>query len=125
MYNQYNDFVIYDDKFNVVLQNIGFFQVNVNENSKVFSEPLELGSLVSDHQIFELVGIDCDCLASGETMLDDMNELDGFYKDHKKFIIQTKNKTYNNKTLCYLTAFNFVTRFLTVKNIAKITYEVV
>ena len=96
MYNQYNDFVIYDDKFNVVLQNIGFFQANVNENSKVFSEPLELGSLVSDHQIFELVGIDCDCLASGETMLDDMNELDGFYKEHKKFIIQTKNKTYNN-----------------------------
>ena len=34
MYNQYNDFVIYDDKFNVVLQNIGFLQVN--ENSKVF-----------------------------------------------------------------------------------------
>ena len=43
-----------------------------------------------------MVGIDCDCLASGETMLDDMNELDGFYKEHKKFIIQTKNKTYNN-----------------------------
>ena len=96
MYNQYNDFVIYDDKFNVVLQNIGFLQASVNENSKVFSEPLEMGSLVSDHQIFELVEIGCDCLASGETMLDDMNELDGFYKEHKKFIIQTKNKTYNN-----------------------------
>ena len=93
MYNQYNDFVIYDDKFNVVLQNIGFFQANVNENSKVFSEPLELGSLVSDHQIFELVGIDCDCLASGETMLDDMNELDWFYKEHKKFIQEHKQKT--------------------------------
>ena len=96
MYNQYNDFVVYDDKFNVVLQNIGFLQASANENSKVFSEPLEMGSLVSDHQVFELVEISCDCLASGETMLDDMNELDGFYKEHKKFTIQTKNKTYNN-----------------------------
>lgn len=71
-------------------------EASIKMSSKVMTHPLEDGSSVSDHQIFDLIGVDISFLLSTDDYVSVYQSIKTAYEKSILFTIQTKTDVYEN-----------------------------
>ena len=99
MTNIDKEVALYDEALNIIFPNMKLLKIDVIDSSQVMSQPLEMGSRASDHQIFDLIQVDMQVAIIGLDYIQVYNQLDTYQKEFKLFTIQTKVAIYDNMIL--------------------------
>lgn len=103
---------VFDDNFNQLFQQARPVKLRVFPNSKLMRHPIETGTKITDHQIFEPVEIELDLILNGGGILSLINggqffsnyqslynQINTYYKNGSLLTIQTKVGTYPNMVI--------------------------
>lgn len=85
-----------NDNFEQLFVNAKPLQASIKEDSTVMTHPLEDGSKVADHQVFNLVQIDIPVILSSNDFVSVYQSINKAFKDNTLFTVQTKVNTYKN-----------------------------
>jgi hypothetical protein len=90
---------IFNSEFEQLFLDAVIMSAEVTEDSRVMTHPLEDGSEVSDHQVFNLISISMPVILSNDNYVNAYKEIEKSYKENELFTIQTKVSVYKNMIL--------------------------
>ena len=90
---------IFDDSFEQLFLGATIMSAEINDTSKLMTHPLEDGSSVSDHQVFNLKSIKIPLIISSDDFVTVFQDIDKAYKKNTLFTIQTKVNIYKNMVI--------------------------
>lgn len=90
---------IYDSNFQPLLADAVVMKATVNEDSKIFTHPLETGTSVADHKIILPVEINMDMVLPRGQYRDLYEQLRQIFHGNNVFAIQTRTAVYSSMAL--------------------------
>lgn len=85
-----------NENYEQLFINASLMKVTVTESSQIMTHPVEDGSRVSDHQIFDLIKISIPIVLSSDDFISVFQSIQKGYKSSTLYTIQTKVSVYKN-----------------------------
>lgn len=88
-----------NESYEQLFLNASIMSASVTNNSKLMTHPLENGSQVGDHQIFELIRISIPIVLSSSDYVSVYRNIEKGFRSNELYTIQTKVSVYKNMVI--------------------------
>lgn len=92
----YDVVAVYDQNFNQVFRDARPMKASIKEKAKYMRNPVETGSVITDHRIFEPIEIDLSVVLIPETYVATYQEIREIYLGLNSVSVQTKTGIYTD-----------------------------
>jgi len=90
---------VYNKDFNQVFRNARAIKAYIKPNSKVMDHPIEDGSVISDHSIFNPIEIELLLILSDSDYRDVYEEIENIYENRELVTVKTFASSYENQVI--------------------------
>lgn len=90
---------IYDSQFRQLFEGVEIMDATVQEDSKIFTHPLETGVSITDHRIILPIEIDLTLIMEAAYYRDVYQQIRTFFHSNDTAIVQTKTDAYASMAL--------------------------
>lgn len=90
---------VFDNSFNLLLEGSVITGLNVSEDAKIFTHPLEDGTSIADHKIRTPIEINMAMVLPRDSYLDLYAKLRVMFQGDATFTVQTRSATYKGMAL--------------------------
>jgi len=90
---------VYDSNFNQVFKNARAIKAYIKPSSKIMDHPLEDGSVISDHSIFNPIEIEILLILSKNDYRDTYEEIENIYEGRELLTVKTFSSSYSSQMI--------------------------